>query len=412
MVEIITIGDEILIGQIVDTNSAWIAAELNKIGLSVSKITSIHDEEKQIISALDAALSENKIVFLTGGLGPTNDDITKNTLSAYFNTKLIFSEEVYKNIQAVFNHRPDVMNPLTKLQAMVPENCTIIQNSVGSAPIMWFEEGESIVISMPGVPFEMKKVMQEEILPALKQRIKKSHILHKTIQVIGIGESSLAIKIEKWEKNLPSFLHLAYLPNYGVVKLRLSGSLEDSNLLKETIDTEFEKLKPIIGEYILSFDETPIENLLSEILIKKKMTLSVAESCTGGNLSHKLTLIPGASVFFKGGVVVYSNSLKENLLNVDAKTIDTFGAVSYETVEQMATGAIKKLESDVSISISGIAGPLGGSAEKPVGTVYIAFAKDGKIIENKRFNFGNFPREIIIERATSAAIIMAIHILK
>lgn len=412
MVEIITIGDEILIGQIVDTNSAWMASELNKIGLSVSRITSIHDEEKQIISALDAALSENKIVLLTGGLGPTNDDITKNTLSAYFNTKLIFSEEVYKNIQAVFNHRPDVMNPLTKLQAMVPENCTIIQNSVGSAPIMWFEEGESIVISMPGVPFEMKKVMQEEILPALKQRIKKSHILHKTIQVIGIGESSLAIKIEKWEKNLPSFLHLAYLPNYGVVKLRLSGNLEDSNLLKKTIDTEFEKLKPIIGEYILSFDETPIENLLSEILIKKKMTLSVAESCTGGNLSHKLTLIPGASVFFKGGVVVYSNSLKENLLNVDAKTIDTFGAVSYETVEQMATGAIKKLESDVSISISGIAGPLGGSTEKPVGTVYIAIAKEGKIVENKRFNFGNFPREIIIERATSAAIIMAINVFK
>lgn len=412
MVEIITIGDEILIGQIVDTNSAWMAAELNKIGLSVSKITSIHDEEEQIIAALDAALSENKIVLLTGGLGPTNDDRTKNTLSTYFNTKLIFSEEVYKNIQNIFRHRPDVMNPLTKLQAMVPKNCTIIQNSVGSAPIMWFERGESIVISMPGVPFEMKKVMQEKILPKLKRKAKKTHILHKTIQITGIGESSLAIKIEEWEKNLPSFLHLAYLPSYGVVKLRLSGNLEDPDLLKETIDTEFEKLKPIIDEYILSFDETPIENLLAEILRRKKMTLSVAESCTGGNLAHKLTLISGASVFFKGGVVVYSNSLKEKLLNVEPATIETYGAVSNETVEQMAIGAINKMDSDISISISGVAGPSGGSANKPIGTVYIAVAINRKVVNNQRFDFGNFPREVIIERATSTAIIMTINALK
>lgn len=408
MIEIITIGDEILIGQIVDTNSAWMSAELNKAGFPVSKITSIHDEEEQILEALDTAFSANKVVLLTGGLGPTKDDITKQVLCRFFETELVFSEEVYKHIEALFKHRPSVMNELTRSQAMVPENSTIIQNTVGTAPIMWFEKDGKVVISMPGVPFEMKKVMQEEVIGRLKERFSIGHILHHTVQVYGYGESALALKISDWEAALPAFLHLAYLPNFGIVRLRLSGELDDEVLLRRAVEEQLAGLKKILGESIIAQDDLPIEYTLADMLKREKLTISTAESCTGGNIAHRLTLLPGASDYFRGSVVAYHNDLKNNLLEVSMEDLEKYGAVSAQVVEQMALGVRKSTQSDLAVAVSGIAGPTGGSEDKPIGTVWIGLASKNGKVESRKYQFGSFPREVIIERTTTAAMIMVI----
>lgn len=405
MIEIITIGDEILIGQIVDTNSAWMAVELNKAGFQLAQITSVHDEADHIKKALDEALLRADVVLMTGGLGPTKDDITKQTLCEYFGTKLVFNPDVLENIQQIYHTRQSVMNELTKSQAMVPENCTVIQNRAGSAPITWFEKEGKVIVSMPGVPLEMKKVMSEEIIPRLQKYFKTPAIIHKTVQVYGIPESQLALRLTEWENALPEYLHLAYLPNFGIVKLRLSGAGQDEYKLEEAINLQIETLKSILGESIFAYEDKPVEKIIYEKLKISGLTVSTAESCTGGNIAHRLTLIPGISDCFKGSVVAYHNELKINALGVSARDIEQYGAVSSQVATQMAEGARKVMQTDLAVATTGIAGPTGGTDEKPVGTIWISVSSPERTI-TRSFNFGQFARENFIERSTMAALMM------
>ena len=405
MIEIITIGDEILIGQIVDTNSAWMAVELNKAGFQLAQITSVHDEADHIKKALDEALLRADVVLMTGGLGPTKDDITKQTLCEYFGTKLVFNPEVLENIQQIYHTRQSVMNELTKSQAMVPEKCTVIQNRAGSAPITWFEKQGKVIVSMPGVPLEMKKVMSEEIIPRLQKHFKTPAIIHKTVQVYGIPESQLALRLTEWENSLPEYLHLAYLPNFGIVKLRISGAGQDKYKLEEAINQQVETLKSILGESIFAYEDKPVEKIIYEKLKISGLTVSTAESCTGGNIAHRLTLIPGISDCFKGSVVAYHNELKINALGVSARDIEQYGAVSSQVATQMAEGARKVIQTDLAVATTGIAGPTGGTDEKPVGTIWISISSPERTI-TRSFNFGQFARENFIERSTMAALMM------
>ena len=405
MIEIITIGDEILIGQIVDTNSAWMAVELNKAGFQLAQITSVHDEADHIKKALDEALLRADVVLMTGGLGPTKDDITKQTLCEYFGTKLVFNPEVLENIQQIYHTRQSVMNELTKSQAMVPEKCTVIQNRAGSAPITWFEKEGKVIVSMPGVPLEMKKVMSEEIIPRLQKHFKTPAIIHKTVQVYGIPESQLALRLTEWENSLPEYLHLAYLPNFGIVKLRISGAGQDKYKLEEAINQQVETLKSILGESIFAYKDKPVEKIIYEKLKSSGLTVSTAESCTGGNIAHRLTLIPGISDCFKGTVVAYHNELKINMLGVSAQDIEQYGAVSSQVATQMAEGARKVMQTDLAVATTGIAGPTGGTYEKPVGTIWISVSSPERTI-TRSFNFGQFARENFIERSTMAALMM------
>jgi nicotinamide-nucleotide amidase len=404
-VEIITIGDEILIGQIVDTNSAWMATELNTAGFELAQITSVHDDANDIIEALEMALKRADVVLFTGGIGPTNDDITKQTLCSYFDTKLVFNDSVYQNIERLFANRPNYkMNELTKAQAMVPENCTVIQNEVGTAPITWFDKAGKVVVSMPGVPYEMKRAMSVEIIPRLQKQFDTPVIIHKTVQVYGYTESALALKIAEWESNLPEYIHLAYLPNSGVVKLRLSGFLENVLALEFVMNQQLDLLSQLLGNAIVANEDILIEQLLGNLLIASGKTVSTAESCTGGNIAHVFTSLSGSSSFFKGSVVAYANEVKENVLQVNSADIETFGAVSQQVVEQMAVGVCKLLKTDVAIATSGIAGPTGGSDEKPVGTTWIAVCSDDMVV-SREFSFGKL-REQNILRATQAALLM------
>ena len=405
MIEIITIGDEILIGQIVDTNSAWMAVELNKAGFQLAQITSVHDEADHIKKALDEALLRADVVLMTGGLGPTKDDITKQTLCEYFGTKLVFNPEVLENIQQIYHTRQSVMNELTKSQAMVPEKCTVIQNRAGSAPITWFEKEGKVIVSMPGVPLEMKKVMSEEIIPRLQKHFKTPAIIHKTVQVYGIPESQLALRLTEWENSLPEYLHLAYLPNFGIVKLRISGAGQDKYKLEDAINQQVETLKSILGESIFAYEDKPVEKIIYEKLKSSGLTVSTAESCTGGNIAHRLTLIPGISDCFKGTVVAYHNELKINMLGVSAQDIEQYGAVSSQVATQMAEGARKVMQTDLAVATTGIAGPTGGTYEKPVGTIWISVSSPERTI-TRSFNFGQFARENFIERSTMAALMM------
>ncbi|MHB9055217.1 MAG: competence/damage-inducible protein A [Paludibacteraceae bacterium] len=405
MVEIITIGDEILIGQIVDTNSAWMSAELNRAGFQLFQITSVHDDAEHITSALDSALQKNDIVLITGGLGPTKDDITKQTLCTYFNTKLIFDESVLRNIENIFRNRGITINELTRHQAYVPENSTVIQNLVGTAPVMWFEREGKVVVCMPGVPFEMKKAMTDEIIPRLQAKFQSRSVINQTVQVYGYSESALAQKIEDWENALPDYLKLAYLPNFGIVKLRLSGSMEDGEKLQMEVERQFALLDEILGETIIARNDFPIEQNLGDELRKKGLTISVSESCTGGNIAHRLTSVAGSSDYFKGSVTAYQNEIKEKLLNVSKNDLNRFGAVSQQVVEQMAKGVRELMSTDVAVATSGIAGPGGGTDEKPVGIVWIAVCEKDKVISRK-FQFGNYSRELVIERSTLSALMM------
>ncbi|MFT3754015.1 MAG: competence/damage-inducible protein A [Paludibacter sp.] len=404
-VEIITIGDEILIGQIVDTNSAWMAVELNKAGFELAQITSVHDEAGHIVESLQMALGRADVVLFTGGIGPTNDDITKQTLTRFFDTRLVFDESVLRNIEQLFSTRPNlVINELTRAQAMVPEKCTVIQNPVGTAPVTWFERNGKVVVSMPGVPYEMKHAMTNEIIPRLQQYFKTPAILHKTIQVYGYGESALALKIADWENELPGNISLAYLPNYGVVKLRLSGSSDDVLSLEFSMNQQVDKLSQILGEAIVSYEDIVIEKLVGNLLKSKGLMVATAESCTGGNIAHWFTTIPGSSDFFKGSVVAYSNDIKTAQLQVVATDIENYGAVSQVVVEQMAVGVRQLLKADVAIATSGIAGPTGGTSEKPVGTVWVAVCSADKMV-SREFRFGVL-REQNIERSTQAALLL------
>jgi len=409
-VEIITIGDEILIGQIVDTNSAWMATELNKKGFELAQITSVHDDANHIVESLNMALKHADVILFTGGIGPTNDDITKQTLSAYFNSKLVFNESVLQNINRLFSSRPGfVMNDLTRAQAMVPDNCTVIQNPVGTAPITWFEKDGKVVVSMPGVPYEMKQAMSYEIIPRLQSHFSTPVLLHKTIQVYGYPESTLALKITDWENDLPDFISLAYLPNSGIIKLRLSGLSDDSLALEFSMNQQIDKLSQLLGSAIVAYEDIPVEQIVGNILIEQGKMVATAESCTGGNIAHCFTSIPGSSNFYKGSLVAYSNELKTNILQVSADELEKNGAVSQIVVEQMANGIRRLLKSDVAIATSGIAGPTGGTPGKPVGTVWIAVCSEDVML-SREFHFGSLRDQNII-RATQASILMLKEIL-
>lgn len=403
-IEIITIGDEILIGQIVDTNSAWMATELNKTGFDVVQITSVHDNESHITSSLNNAMQRADVVLLTGGIGPTRDDLTKHTLCKFFDCKLVYNADVYHDIENLLKYRSRAMNELTASQAMVPEKCTVIRNPVGTAPVSWFEKDGKVVVSMPGVPYEMKNAMSTEIIPRLKSKFRTPVIIHKTVQVYGYPESALALKIENWENALPDNIHLAYLPNYGIVRLRLSGSSENSLALEFSINQQIDLLKQILGEAVVATSDDPLEVITGKLLAENNMKLATAESCTGGNIAHILTTVPGSSAYFSGGVVAYSNEIKVNLLGVSASDLSAYGAVSKQVAEQMAEGIKKITGADIAVATTGIAGPSGGTVEKPVGTVWIAVNCKNQT-SSREFKF-NGTRQIIIERTTQAALLM------
>ena len=403
-VEIITIGDEILIGQIVDTNSAWMSVELNKAGFEIVQITSVHDDAAHIVASLDLALERADVVLFTGGIGPTKDDITKQTLSRYFGMQLVFNDEVYKNIEQVLVNRSRAVNKLTRTQAFVPDGCTVIQNRVGTAPVTWFEKNGKVIVSMPGVPNEMKHIMSTEVIPRLSQRYKTPTIIHKNVIVQGYPESALAMKIANWENALPADIHLAYLPNYGIIKLRLSGVSEDPLALEFSINQQIAGLTEILADAIVAYDDTPVEEMIGNLLTTKGMTLSTAESCTGGFIAHKITTVPGSSKYFKGSVVSYSNEVKVNVLNVLSDDIQLYGAVSRQVVEQMADNVRKLLKTDYALATSGIAGPDGGTAEKPVGLVWISVSSPKGVV-SREFKFGNV-RIQNIERTAQTAMLM------
>jgi nicotinamide-nucleotide amidase len=399
--EIITIGDEILIGQIVDTNSAWMAEELNKIGIGVAQITSISDTPVHLVNALDDAQLRADVIIITGGLGPTKDDRTKKVLAEYFNAGLVTHQPTLDHVTAFFKKRGLGVNQLNKDQALVPDCCEVLHNPAGTAPGMWFEHNDKIFVSMPGVPFEMKGIMKGEVLPRLKDKNGGGAIVHKTVHTIGIPESILAEKLEEWEDALPEFIHLAYLPNPGQIRLRFSAFGNDETQLKEAIELEIKKLKAIIPEAIFGYDNDTLAGVVGKILMDKKATVATAESCTGGQIAHSITLVPGSSGWFKGSVVAYSNDVKTGVLKVNPDDVEKYGAVSEQVVKQMADGVRKLTNAEYSVATSGIAGPDGGTDEKPVGTVWIAVASPDEIIAQK-FTFNNNRERNIIRSSQTA----------
>ena len=407
--EIITIGDELLIGQVTDTNSAWMGRELNKVGIEVIRVVSVRDRADEITEAVDDAMNRADIVLMTGGLGPTKDDITKQTLCAYFDTELVFSEEVFENIKRVLASKIP-MNALNKSQAMVPKDCLVINNRVGSASVSWFEKNGKVLVSMPGVPQEMITVMSEEVIPRLRKKFDTDVIIHKTFTVKNYPESVLAEKLESWEEALPESIKLAYLPKPGIIRLRLTGRGKDKEEVQSQISVEGCKLKYILGDAVFDEEDIPLEILIGNLLREKNLTVSTAESCTGGSIAAKLTSVPGSSDYFKGGIVAYSNEIKESLLGVSSETLKKQGAVSEETVIEMVKGAMKALKTDCAVSTSGIAGPGGGTKEKPVGTVWIAAAYKNEIRTMKQDT--DRGREMNVERAGNNAFLLLLDLLK
>ena len=376
---IIVIGDELLIGQVTDTNSGFIAQQLNKIGIQVQETLTVHDDEQMITEALSLALQQSDIVMMTGGLGPTKDDITKLTLCRFFNTRLVHNEDVRQHVLNLYRNRPAVLNRLTETQWLVPETCTILTNRIGSAPIMLFEHNSAdnkrqLIFSMPGVPAEMKVAITEQVIPLLSEQYNKGAVEHFSLVVSGIPESALAIKIEQWEDSLPKNIHLAYLPKNNTITLRLSGTGDDKKSLLEQMNKQWQQLIPLITDYIVTTSDQPLEITIGEILKSKNQTVSTAESCTGGKLAVLLNKHAGSSAFYKGSVVAYSNEVKQHVLGVDADDLNQFGAVSRQVVMQMAQGVKRLLNTDFAVATSGIAGPDGGTTEKPVGTIWIAVA--------------------------------------
>lgn len=409
-VQIITIGDELLIGQVLDTNSAWMGKELGKEGFRVTWRNTVGDVEEDILEAVDAALGRARIVLLTGGLGPTKDDITRRVLCKYFGCNLVFSEEVFENIQDIFNRSGRAINTLTKDQAMVPDKCTVIQNRAGTAPCTWFEKDGRILVSMPGVPYEMKWLMTNEIVPRLKETFMQDvYIKHQTTWVGGETESALAIRLTDFENELPPFVKLAYLPQPGLIRLRLSAYAATKEQAEQAIAGQKAKLHKIIASNILAEEDKPIEELAGELLFNKKLTMATAESCTGGHISGMITSVPGSSRYFKGGVVSYCNEIKHKVLGVTEESLSKYGAVSRAVVEQMALGATRVLGADCAVATSGIAGPDGGTAEKPVGTVWIAAALKGNVV-SECYHFGTI-REVNITRSSNMALLMLIKLI-
>ena len=399
--EIITIGDEILIGQIVDTNSAWIAEQCNLNGIEIYQITSVHDDHNHIMEALKKAEEKVDLVIITGGLGPTKDDITKNTLCEYFNTKLVFHEPTFEHIKNRFEKRNIDINKLNRDQALVPENCKVLFNKTGTAPGMWFERNDTIFVSVPGVPFEMMYLVENELFPRLVNSGKTRAIYHKTVLTQGIPESMLAMKIEHWENALPDNVKLAYLPSPMAVRLRLSAKGNNKQELEELVETEVKKLQQIIPENIYGYNQETMAEVIGRILKQNGKTLAVAESCTGGFISHLITSVAGCSAYYKGSVTAYSNEIKENVLGVKTESIFEYGAVSEQVAKEMALGVKTVLNADFAVATTGIAGSDGGSEEKPVGTVWIAVAGENSIYAQK-FVFGNNRERNIIRSGQTA----------
>lgn len=400
--ELITIGDEILIGQIVDTNSAWMGQQLNMLGIEVYQVTSVHDNHDHILKAIHEAEQNADLVLITGGLGPTKDDITKKCLCEYFNTELVLFPEVLEHVQSLLTSRNVVINELNRDQALLPELCTVLHNSVGTASGMWFEQNNTIFVSMPGVPFEMEAIMLEEVFPRLTKLGIAQTIVHRTVLTIGLPESMLAEKIENWESALPDFIKLAYLPNQMMVRLRLSGYGTDKSLIELEINKQIDELMILIPENVFGFDDDNLGIVIGRMLAEKGKTLALAESCTGGSIAKFITSNAGSSAYFKGGVVAYSNEIKHKLLNVSREVIENYGAVSQQVAEAMAIGARNVLNADYSVATTGIAGPDGGSDEKPVGTVWIAIAGPSGV-KSKIYNFKH-NRERNIIRTTHTAL--------
>lgn len=421
--EIITIGDELLIGQVVDTNSAWMAQCLNEAGIELYQITSVHDDREHILTAIDEAFSRADIVLTTGGLGPTKDDITKHVMCEYFGTTLVEDPRVREHIHVLYKDRPDVLNRLTATQWLVPESATILTNRVGSAPIMVFRKNTfetlktpktfstqetKFLVAMPGVPHEMKVAMTEQVLPFLNGKVKTENgngIQHITLLLHGIAESTLAILIEEWESALPNSMHLAYLPKDGIIRLRLSSYGEAT---REEMEQQIDTLLPLISDYLIATEDLPLEMLLGNLLKQGGQTIATAESCTGGRLAAALNAQSGSSAYYMGSVIAYANEVKEQVLGVEHVTLETYGAVSEQTVREMADGVRTLMHTDYAIATSGIAGPTGGTPDKPVGTVWIAWATpEGTWAECFHFGVAR-EREQITQRAVTTALVKLI----
>ncbi|MDR1005530.1 MAG: competence/damage-inducible protein A [Bacteroidales bacterium] len=406
--EIINIGDELLIGQVLNTNAAFVAKRLNKQGIRVVKVTTIGDEPKDITAALDSALANADCVLMTGGLGPTKDDMTKNILAEYFHQSLVEHSGMLKKIEHYFALRQQNLTPTNRKQALLPQNAIIIENNVGTAAGMCFKKGTKLVFSLPGVPFEMAEMMPE-VERIIKENYQTGFIVHRTLLLSGIGESYLSDMIQEWEDALPCGVKVAYLPNAGLIRLRLSAYGGDESVLQE-IERQIERLLPLIKDYFIGFEKDNISQTLAEKLISLSANLAVAESCSGGNLAHQITLNQGASSYFKGSVTAYSNEVKEQVLQVKKDVLLTFGAVSEQTAVAMAEGVMRLFDSDFAISTTGIAGPTGGTAEKPIGTVWICVCDNkGNKLTKKCF----FPttRSNFIERTTNEAFFLLLKLM-
>lgn len=387
---IITIGDELLIGQVIDTNSAWMAQELNKAGLRVCRRVAVGDVWEEIWTALDEESSHADIILITGGLGPTADDITKPLLCKYFNGTLVTNEAALANVTFLFE--TVFRRPLTDRnikQAEVPDVCTVIQNKRGTAPGMLFNKNGKVFISMPGVPHEMKGMIMDDVIPALLKQFNFPHIAHRTLLTFGIGESMLADLVQEFEEALPGHIKLAYLPNYGMVRLRLTSTGDNKEAIDKEVNELFTRLQILVKDFLVTNEDEPMEDVVAKLLLERKKTVSTAESCTGGYIASLITAKAGASAYYTGSVVSYSYKAKEDLLGVDKNTLETLGAVSEEVVIQMAKGALKYTGTDYTIAVSGIMGPGGGTADKPVGTVWVAVGSNQKIVTHRfHFRFG------------------------
>lgn len=381
--ELLTIGDEILFGQIVDTNAQWMSVELSNIGIKVIRKTTVGDVESEIMQAFAEAEKRADIILITGGLGPTNDDLTKPCLARYFNCEMKMHDEALAEVTEFFRSRGRELTEVNRLQALLPVCCEKITNVVGTAPGMWFHREGKVFVSMPGVPHEMKRMMADIILPKLQTTFHSPEIMHTVIRTVGIGESFLADKIKDWEASLPSHIRLAYLPSLGEVKLRLTAIGANKAALRAECDALVERLKAIVGEYIFGIGDEPLEAVVGKLLRSNNLRLAVAESCTGGYLSHLITAIPGSSDYFTGSVIAYDNAIKTNELSVNPELIDRHGAVSEEVAKALAEGVRIKFKTDIGVSTTGIAGPGGGSDEKPVGTVWISLANGQNIVSKK-----------------------------
>ena len=403
LAEIITIGDEILIGQIVDTNSANIAVELNRIGVSVYQISSVQDEKAHILQALREAESRADIVILTGGLGPTKDDITKHTLCEYLQDSLVSDSIVLKHIEELFSKFISTpISDVNRQQALVPAKAEVLQNTYGTAPGLWMKKGKTVFVSLPGVPFEMKQLLTEQVIPKICERFDRPFIVHKTIHTYGLGESALAERIADWEDSLPPFVKLAYLPNLGKVRLRLSAKGTSLEVLTEAVDSATKELYNIIGDIIQGEgDDNPIEAGIAKWLTEKKRSLSIAESCTGGRIASQITAMPGASAYFKGSMVCYATETKTNILKIPEELIAKHSVVSGEVARMMAINVRQLLQTDFSIATTGNAGPTKGDSDAEIGTVFIAIASPDQVIV-EGFNMGNH-RERIVQKSVHKA---------